>query len=177
MTAPKHTAGQYQRRDSQRWHELECGRATPDADEQRLIDAVAAAVDSGLFYSDEVFTHVAAALGDWLPPNAGGPDDMTRSIRTERGDNGMEVYYARRVLDRTRKLARDREIIDHLTIGQEFKNLSFVVNYKRRKYTRGIVSALDRQHGTVSLAVIGRGRGANGIMTMGAAILAREAGL
>ncbi len=76
----------------------------PDARQQVVMDAVAAALDSGLFYSRELKDRVATDLGV--------SDEVRAKNRSnvEGGDFGYDVYYARKAVEARRELqSLDRE--------------------------------------------------------------------
>jgi hypothetical protein len=78
-----------------RWTPVVRRQQQPNADMQQLIDATQAAVDDGLKYADEVYASVVARMAARLTPEL-----LARgATRVERGNFGMEIYYARKYLD------------------------------------------------------------------------------
>ncbi len=147
-----------------KWEPVEAERAEPDGHMQRLMDAVAEAIDGGLFYTSDVFDAVAKSLGDYFEyPN----DPEIR--RVEGGVRGMEVYYARGALNARRERAANREAVKLFAVGQKLKELRFGVS----RYSTGEVVGVFRESGEVKLHLTKRGSRNRWEITVGAARLPR----
>lgn len=80
-------------------------------DEMRsMIEAVAVAVDSGMFYNVDVFAAVAPQFGFTEEERAAGVG------RVEGGEVGMEIYYARQQLKAERALAAQGAAAERLAL-------------------------------------------------------------
>lgn len=94
----------------------------PDARQQLVLDAVQAALDMGLYYTSAVREECAARLG--LTPEQ---LDANFKTRVEGGRFGMDLYYARDVLDRRHLAAQEDAAAEALNVhvGQKLGTIMF----------------------------------------------------
>lgn len=85
-----------------------------------MVEAVRNAIHvNKLFYAGEVYDHVLAIFraGGWI-----NEEDLSRGIkRVERGDFGMEVYYARQTMERWDEEDSVVSLKGHFLAGNVFK--------------------------------------------------------
>ena len=116
-----------------RWH----GPIDPEM--RQLVEVVAEVVDAGVFYSTDVHSAVTARY-------ALSAEELQRGRgRVEGGEWGMEIYYARRQLDRERADAREREAFTRLALkpGQNVGAIEVVANYRTRRFRNAIVESAE----------------------------------
>jgi len=89
------------------WAGCQAPGYTPTERQAPIVEAVAAALAAGLFYSSDVLKHCAAAL-HVTPEQA--EHQESRMHRVEGGTLGMDCYYARRYLEAVK--AREIEAAD-----------------------------------------------------------------
>jgi hypothetical protein len=114
------------------WSLNETEAFKPDPRQQLVVDAVQAALDSGLYYTDEVRAFCAKHLGV-----SAKDQESTGKIRTEGGEFGMDCYYARQYLTAQTRFTKMRQEYGRLNPheGQKLGTLTFN-DYKR---TTGVV--------------------------------------
>lgn len=108
----------------------------PNARQQKVMDAVAKALDLGLSYNVDVNAHVAAILhipADVLAKN---------TVRTEGGNFGYDVYLARQAVEAKRKHAKREKVASELrlVIGDKLGTIVFN-DFKRN--TSAVVEAVS----------------------------------
>jgi hypothetical protein len=101
------------------WHLANCGGVNVLPSMTLIIEEVARALDDGLYYNKDVFERVTSRLHF--------TDELLKSglDRVERGNVGMEIYYARHALQCERSRIADREAFERraFKIGDTFKQI------------------------------------------------------
>lgn len=105
------------------WAEIRRGTRPLDPHRAYLKHLVAEALGQGLFYTAEVRPHIIGLLGDLLTEEM-----RTRNnerMRTEGGVIGMEIYYARDLLNKERERHEIRQAHDRVRpqVGQALGTL------------------------------------------------------
>lgn len=92
--------------DRDRWN-----TSNPVTDEMRpLYNAIAAAMDSGIFYTRDMLKHITERFAF-----TGSGLDSHKNV--EGGAIGMEIYYARRRIDADRNAIAQKAALERLAIG------------------------------------------------------------
>lgn len=127
-----------------RWNALKNGRETPDAHEKRMISAVEQALAAGLFYNTDVAKSVRETLGDYVP-------DQFWSIKNgvEGGPMGMEIYYARQVVEQRQKDAAVKAAAEALDLTPGKKLGVLIFNDFKRTVATMVKEAPDDGYGVV----------------------------
>ena len=129
------------------WAGCEAASFIPNTRQQPLINAVANAVDGGLFYTNEVVAKVAEILEVT-------PEVMAENTaRVEHGNFGYDVYFARKTLEAQRTQAKRIAVKAQLrlVVGGKLGTIMFS-DYKRVNAT--VVEAISENG--MSITVIGK---------------------
>jgi hypothetical protein len=146
---------------SNRWSDTNEDGLSPSM--ELLKNVVQEALESGVFYTDDMFSFVDSRLG-------GGLTDEQRNYRideVERGYWGMEIYYAR---DYVQRKKIDQENKDQyakakkITIGTVYKNISIFMKGKR--YNFSTLKLLSFDDKVQSLHFLAKRRGVKGSATL-----------
>ena len=107
----------------QAWAGCEARGFIPSKNQKLVIAVVQAALDSGLFYTTDVRSFCAKAMGLTSEQDAAN----FQPARVEGGVFGMECYYARKYLDAMSRFAREDKAHAQLKphVGQKLGTIMF----------------------------------------------------
>lgn len=126
----------------------------PTYSQTLLMNAVGKALDAELTYTSDVFAFVVKELGDLLSNEvlSAGKD---RSISTENGDFGMDIYYCRQTIETLLKRQANKAAMAHWNLVPGNKIKSF--NYGTHKFATMTLLDTDDAEGTYTFECTKRG--------------------
>lgn len=141
----------FRRDQHQNWGDIKNGRVQPTPAQAAVIAAVERGLDKGIFYQAHLYDHVISELKGSLVTE----QDLDRqpATKVERGMFGMEIYYARGVVEARREAAENLAALATIKVGDQIKNRS-VGGMKLSTLT---AASLDQENGRVNFSATRRG--------------------
>jgi late competence protein required for DNA uptake (superfamily II DNA/RNA helicase) len=135
--------------------------AAPTKDQKMLMDAVADALGEGIFYTNDMQAYVEEQLKDVLPADKFITEAYkAKSIRTEGGPFGMDIYYCRKVMEQIIQKDHNRDILkvmlrdNMIAVGSTFKG---ELRVGSKRFTTVVIESINKRTGSVTLICSGRG--------------------
>jgi hypothetical protein len=151
---------------SSRWYNADSGSLT---DSMKILkEIVTEALDSGVFYANDLFLFVDAKLGRFI-------NDEQRSYRLDRVDGGhwgMEIYLAKGHVERTKAIKASNALFEKartIQLGTLYKNISIFMQGKRYNFTTLQLTSLDAERQTLTFIAKRRGVKGTATLTLGVA--------
>jgi hypothetical protein len=146
--------------------------AAPTRDQKMMMDAVAAGLAKGLFYTRELQAFIEKEIAEELPSDMFMDEEyLQRSIQTEGGPLGMDIYYCRQAVEsiiqkNVNRLTLKALIKDgHIKIGAKLKGKLYA---SPKTFTTSTVESFNCSDGSITFLGTGRGYRGSYRFTLGA---------
>lgn len=144
----------------------------PTRDQSRLITHVFEALNKGLFYNTDMYAFITEAMQDVLPADNFIDDEyLKKSIRTEHGPLGTDIYNCRKAVESIIEDTNNRKVLSALmrdgkiVVGKKIKGK---ISVGSKNFTTITPTTINEMNGTIHFHAIGRGHKNTYQFTMGA---------